>query len=123
MAINTKKSAKPIGAYVHAKEVDGFVFLSGIGPRDPETDKIPKGIEEQTHAVFRNVNAVLEACNLEMENVVDIMVFLTNMEEDFKKFNEIYGDYIEGYEVTRTTIEVGALPTPIAVEFKVVAHK
>ena len=66
---------------------------------------------------------MLEACNLEMKNVVDIMVFLTNMEEDFKKFNEIYGDYIEGYEVTRTTIEVGALPTPIVVEFKVVAHK
>ena len=82
MAINTKKSAKPIGAYVHAKEVGGFVFLSGIGPRDPETDKI----------------------------VV-------------KTIKEIYGDYIEGYEVTRTTIEVGALPTPIAVEFKVVAHK
>ena len=123
MAINTEKSAKPIGAYVHAKEVDGFVFLSGIGPREPETDKIPDGIEAQTHAVFRNVKAVLEACDLEMENVVDIMVFLTNMENDFKKFNEIYGEYLKGYEVTRTTIEVGALPTPIAVEFKVVAHK
>ena len=123
MAINTEKSAKPIGAYVHAKEVDGFVFLSGIGPREPETDEIPDGIEAQTHAVFRNVKAVLEACNLEMKNVVDIMVFLTNMENDFKKFNEIYGEYLKGYEVTRTTIEVGALPTPIAVEFKVVAHK
>lgn len=123
MAINTEKSAKPIGAYVHAKEVDGFVFLSGIGPREPETDEIPDGIEAQTHAVFRNVKAVLEACDLEMENVVDIMVFLTNMENDFKKFNEIYGEYLKGYEVTRTTIEVGALPTPIAVEFKVVAHK
>ncbi|OIR20347.1 MAG: hypothetical protein BEU04_00645 [Marine Group III euryarchaeote CG-Bathy1] len=123
MAINTEKSAKPIGAYVHAKEVDGFVFLSGIGPREPKTDEIPDGIEAQTHAVFRNVKAVLEACDLEMENVVDIMVFLTNMENDFKKFNEIYGEYLKGYEVTRTTIEVGALPTPIAVEFKVVAHK
>jgi len=123
MAINTEKSAKPIGAYVHAKEVDGFVFLSGIGPREPETDEIPDGIEAQTHAVFRNVKAVLEACDLEMENVVDIMVFLTNMENDFKKFNEIYGEYLKGYEVTRTTIEVGALPTPIAIEFKVVAHK
>ena len=88
MAINTEKSAKPIGAYVHAKEVDGFVFLSGIGPREPETDKIPDGIEAQTHAVFRNVKAVLEACNLEMKNVVDIMVFLTDMKNDFKKYRQ-----------------------------------
>ena len=123
MAINTEKSAKPIGAYVHAKEVNGFVFLSGLGPRDSKTDEIPDGIVSQTHAVFRNVNAVLEACNLEMKDVVDIMVFLTDMKKDFKKFNEIYGEYLKGYEVTRTTIEVGALPTPIAVEFKVVAHK
>ena len=123
MAINTDKAAKPVGAYVHAKEAGDLVFLSGVGPRHPKTDEIPEGIESQTHAVFSNVNAILEAANLSMSNVVDIMVFLTNMEEDFKKFNEIYGDYIEGYEVTRTTIEVGALPTPIAVEFKVVAHK
>ena len=123
MSINTEKSAKPIGAYVHAKEVNGFVFLSGIGPRDSKTDEIPEGIVSQTHAVFRNVNAVLEACNLEMKDVVDIMVFLTDMKKDFRKFNEIYGEYLKGYEVTRTTVEVGALPTPIAVEFKVVAHK
>lgn len=123
MSINTEKSAKPIGAYVHAKEVNGFVFLSGIGPRDSKTDEIPEGIVSQTHAVFRNVNAVLEACNLEMKDVVDIMVFLTDMKKDFQKFNEIYGEYLKGYEVTRTTVEVGALPTPIAVEFKVVAHK
>ena len=123
MAINTDKSAKPIGAYVHANEVDGFVFLSGIGPRDPKTDEIPEGIVAQTRAVFRNVKAVLEAGNLGMENVVDIMVFLTNMKKDFQRFNEIYGEYLEDYEVTRTTVEVGALPTPIVVEFKVVAHR
>ena len=122
MAINTKKSAKPIGAYVHAKEAGGFLFLSGIGPRDPETDEIPEGIVAQTHAVFRNVKAVLEAGNLRMENIVDIMVFLTDMKKDFQRFNEIYGEYLKGYEVTRTTVEVGALPTPIAIEFKVVAQ-
>ena len=58
-----------------------------------------------------------------MSNVVDIMVFLTNMKEDFSKFNHIYSEYLEGFEVTRTTVEVGSLPTPILVEFKVVAHK
>ena len=123
MAIRTDKAAKPVGAYVHAKKAGNLVFLSGVGPRHPETDEIPDGIEAQTHATFSNVMAILGAAGLNMSNVIDIMVFLTNMERDFKKFNSIYGQYLEGYETTRTTVEVGALPTPIAVEFKVVAKK
>ena len=123
MAINSEKAAKPVGKYVHAKEAGNLVFLSGVGPRHPETDEIPEGIKAQTHAVFSNVNAILEAANLSMSNVVDIMVFLTNMKDDFSQFNQIYSEYLEGYEVTRTTIEVGSLPTPISVEFKVVAQK
>ena len=123
MTINTDKAAKPVGKYVHAKEAGDLVFLSGVGPRHPETDEIPDGIEAQTRAVFSNVNAILEAANLSMSNVVDIMVFLTNMKDDFSLFNQIYSEYLEGYEVTRTTIEVGSLPTPISVEFKVVAKK
>ena len=123
MAIRTDKAAKPVGVYVHAKEAGDLVFLSGVGPRHPETDEIPDGIEAQTHATFSNVMAILGAAGLNMSNVIDIMVFLTNMERDFKKFNSIYAQYLEGYETTRTTVEVGALPTPIAVEFKVVAKK
>ena len=123
MAINSEKAAKPVGKYVHAKEAGDLVFLSGVGPRHPETDEIPEGIKAQTHAVFSNVNAILEAANLSMSNVVDIMVFLTNMKDDFSQFNQIYSEYLEGYEVTRTTIEVGSLPTPISVEFKVVPQK
>ena len=87
MAINTDKAAKPVGKYVHAKEVGDLVFLSGVGPRHPETDEIPVGIEDQTHAVFSNVKAILEAADLSMSNVVDIMVFLTNMKDDFSRFN------------------------------------
>ena len=123
MGISTDKAAKPVGAYVHAKEAGDLVFLSGVGPRHSKTDKIPEGIEAQTHATFSNVIAILEAANLDMSNVVDIMVFLTNMNRDFNKFNSIYAEYLEGYEATRTTVEVSSLPTPISIEFKVVAKK
>ena len=123
MGISTDKAAKPVGAYVHAKESGDLVFLSGVGPRHPKTDEIPEGIEAQTHATFSNVMAILEAANLDMSNVVDIMVFLTNMNRDFNKFNSIYAEYLEGYEATRTTVEVSSLPTPISIEFKVVAKK
>ena len=123
MAIRTDKAAKPVGAYVHAKEAGDLVFLSGVGPRHPDTDAIPEGIEAQTHAVFSNVMVILEAAGLTMSNVVDIMVFLTDMKNDFQKFNAIYAEYLDGYEATRTTVEVGSLPTPISVEFKVVAQK
>ena len=123
MGISTDKAAKPVGAYVHAKEAGDLVFLLGVGPRHPKTDEIPEGIEAQTHATFSNVMAILEAANLDMSNVVDIMVFLTNMNRDFNKFNSIYAEYLEGYEATRTTVEVSSLPTPISIEFKVVAKK
>ena len=98
MAIRTDKAAKPVGAYVHAKEAGDLVFLSGVGPRHPDTDAIPEGIEAQTHAVFSNVMAILEAAGLTMSNVVDIMVFLTDMKNDFQKFNAIYAEYLDGYE-------------------------
>ena len=109
MGIRTDKAAKPVGAYVHAKEVGDLVFLSGVGPRHPVTDEIPDGIEAQTHAVFSNVMAILEAANLNMSNVVDIMVFLTDMQNDFQKFNSIYSEYLEGYEVTSPNMKWGII--------------
>ena len=72
MAIRTDKAAKPVGAYVHAKEAGDLVFLSGVGPRHPETDEIPDGIEAQTHATFSNVMAILGAAGLNMSNVIDL---------------------------------------------------
>ena len=69
MGINTDKAAKPVGSYVHAKEAGDLVFLSGVGPRHPVTDEIPVGIEAQTHAVFGNVLAILEAADLNSKDV------------------------------------------------------
>ncbi len=110
-----------MGAYPHARRIGNLLFLSGIGLREPRTNRIPRGIEAEIHSTFRNVKAVLEATGTTWEHIVDIQVFLTNMKKDFPVFNRIYAQYFKKNQPTRTTIEVGALPTPIHVEIKVIA--
>lgn len=78
-------------------------------------------IEAQCHAVFRNVKSVLEAAGSGWDRLVDITVFLTDIERDFDTFNRIYRDYFPGEGPCRTTVEVNRLPTPIAIELKCIA--
>ncbi len=130
---NTANAATPLGAYPHARRVGDIVFLSGIGPRsaidntipglklDEEGNIISYSIEMETHAVFANVKAVLEASGSSCENMVDVTVFLTNMKTDFPVYNKIYGEYFKNIQACRTTVEVKSLPTPIAIELKVIA--
>jgi len=131
--INTNKAPEPVGAYPHARRFGDLVFLSGVGPRKPGTKIIP-GVELnkdgdiisydvkiQTESVIENIRNILEASGTSLEKIIDIQVFLTNMKHDFKDFNEVYAKHFTSIGATRTTIEVGALPTPIAVEFKVIA--
>lgn len=131
--INTQNAAKPLGAYPHAKRVGNLLFLSGIGSRSAKDNSIPglqlddKGnilqydIEAEARQCFANVKAVLEASGSSWENIVDVTVFLTNMKKDFTVYNKIYGEYFEGVEACRTTVEVKSLPTPICIELKVIA--
>ena len=132
----SKRAAEPVGAFPHAKRVGDFLFLSGIGPRVRGSKEIPGvaldsagniesyDIAKQCHAVFENVRLVLEDSGATWEDIVDVTVFLTNMKKDFPIYNKLYAEYFAGDgkpNPTRTTIEVGALPTPIAIELKVVA--
>ncbi|MBI3130866.1 MAG: hypothetical protein HYZ13_05870 [Acidobacteria bacterium] len=135
-AIHTsaKKAPKAVGAYPHARRQGDFIFVSGIGPRQPETDEIPGGpvrnadgaprdydAAAQTKAVIENIKAILEDAGSSLDAIVDCQCFLIDMQRDFKAFNEVYRQYFEGIQATRTTVEVRALPTPIAVEMKVIA--
>ncbi len=131
--VNTSSAAKPLGAYPHARRVGHLLFLSGIGPRNPVDNSIPGleldrngniikyDIEAECHAVFANVKAVLEASGSRWENMVDVTVFLTNMKADFPIYNKVYGEYFKEVQACRTTVEVKSLPTPIAIELKVIA--
>ncbi|WP_276372499.1 Rid family detoxifying hydrolase [Chryseolinea sp. H1M3-3] len=131
--IHSDKAPDPVGAYPHAKKVGNLLFLSGVGPREKGSKEIPgvtldKGgnivsydIEQQCHAVFQNVKYILEASGSSWENLVDVTVFLTDMKTDFPTFNKIYAEYFKTNQPCRTTVEVNALPTPIAIELKCIA--
>lgn len=131
--INSDRAPEPVGAYPHARRVGNLLFLSGVGPRERGTKVIPGvtlaedgtvseyDITEQTLSVFRNIRYILEDAGSSWENIVDVQVFLTDMKRDFKTFNALYAEHFAGVHACRTTIEIGALPTPIAVELKVIA--
>ena len=131
--INTSAAASPLGSYPHARKVGNLLFLSGIGSRSAKDNSIPglqlddKGniikydIEAECHSVFANVKAVLEASGSSWDKILDVTVFLTNMKADFPVYNKIYGDYFKDVNACRTTVEVKSLPTPIAIELKVIA--
>jgi 2-aminomuconate deaminase len=132
----SSRAPEPVGAFPHAKRVGNLLFLSGIGPRKRGSKEIPGvtfgsagdvvdyDIETQCCAVFENVRLVLEDSGASWNDIVDVTVFLTNMKKDFPIYNKLYAQYFSGEDKpnpTRTTIEVGALPTPIAIELKVIA--
>ena len=121
-AVVSSRAPRALGPYPHARRVGNLLFLSGIGPRHPETEAIPEGIEAQTRACIENVRVILEDAGSTLERVVDVTVFLTNMDRDFATFNRIYGEYFSTIRPTRTTVGVVALPVPISVELKVVAE-
>jgi len=132
-AIHSNQAPEPVGAYPHAKRVGDFLFLSGIGPRTRNSSDIPGvtlddaneiveyDIATQTHSVFNNIKLILADANAHWSNLIDITVFLTNIKADFPIFNSIYSQYFQENQPCRTTVEVNALPTPIAIELKCIA--
>ncbi|MBO6517759.1 MAG: RidA family protein [Bacteroidia bacterium] len=127
------KAPEPVGLYPHARRVGNLLFLSGVGPRERGTKEIPGveldndgnivsyDIEAQCHSVFRNIGYILEDAGSSWDNIVDVTVFLTNMEDDFKTYNRLYAEYFKTNQPCRTTLEINCLPTPIAIELKVIA--
>jgi 2-aminomuconate deaminase len=130
------RAPEPVGPYPHAKRVGNLVFFSGVGPRKRGTSVIPgvtfaadgsvaaKDIEAQCRSCFDNLRTVCEDAGVPWAAIADVTVFLTDMKNDFKTYNRVYAEYFAGPDnpnPTRTTIEISALPTPIAVEIKAVA--
>lgn len=132
-ALNSSKAPEPVGLYPHARRVGGLLFLSGVGPRSRGTKEIPGvtlddsgsivsyDIELQCRSVFQNVRWILEDSGSSWDQMVDVTVFLTNMKDDFKTYNRLWAEYFGDNPPCRTTLEINCLPTPIAIELKVIA--
>lgn len=132
--ISTNKAPKPVGLYPHARRVGNLLFLSGIGPRTPDTDEIPGlkldkngnflefDFEAQCRSVFENVRIVLEESGSSWDKLVDVTVFLVDMKRDFQTYNRIYAEYFKDNQPCRTTVAINSLPTPIAIELKCIAE-
>lgn len=131
--VTSSRAPEPVGAFPHAKRVGNLLFLSGMGPRKRGMQSIPGvtldeqgaiidyDIETQCRAVFENIRLVLEDAGSRWENIVDVTVFLTNIQSDFPTFNRLYAEHFTTNRPARTTVEVRRLPTPIAIELKVIA--
>ncbi len=131
--INSSKAPEPVGLYPHARRAGNLLFLSGVGPREKGSKKIPGveldgngkivsyDIEVQCHSVFRNIKYILEDAGSSWDKLIDVTVYLTNMKDDFATYNQIYAEYFKDNQPCRTTIEINSLPTPIAIELKCIA--
>ena len=130
---NSDRAPKAVGLYPHARRIGNLLFLSGVGPRKVGEKEIPGvtlndngeiisyDIETQCHSVFQNIRYILEDSGSCWENMIDVQVFLTNMKDDFETYNRIYAKYFKDVQPCRTTIEIKSLPTPIAIELKIIA--
>ena len=135
VAKNSDKAPEPVGLYPHARWAGDFLYLSGIGPRvkgskdipgvtkDANGEVVAHDIEAQCRSVFNNVRDVLEASGAEWKDLVKVVVYLTDMKGDFKKYNALWAEYFADNPPCRTTLEVLSLPTPIAIELDCVAYK
>ena len=132
--VNTNKAPKPVGAYPHARREGDLLYLSGVGPRQPGDNSIPGGpikdsngnpldydIKAQTKAVVDNIARILEEAGSSLDKVIDVTSFLVDMDRDFSGYNEVWAETLGKVGPTRTTLAISALPTPIAVEMKVIA--
>lgn len=130
---SSTRAPEPVGPYAHARRVGNLLFLAGIGPRVRGAKEIPGvtldengrvlsyDFESQCRQVFENIRMVLEDAGSSWDRIVDVTAFLTDLGRDFGAFNRLYAEAFGDNRPSRTTVEVSRLPTPIAIELKVIA--
>lgn len=118
--IQTNGAPAAIGPYSQGIVVNNLFYSSGQIPLTPEGNMVTGDIKDQTHQVFRNLQAVLNEAGASLETVVKATVFIKNM-DDFAAVNEVYGEYFSAHKPARSCVEVARLPKDALVEIEVVA--
>jgi 2-iminobutanoate/2-iminopropanoate deaminase len=118
--VQTSNAPAAIGPYSQGVVVNNLFYSSGQIPLTPEGVMVEGDIQAQTHQVFKNLKAVLEAAGASLETVVKATVFIKNMDE-FGQLNEVYAEYFNTHKPARSTVEVARLPKDALVEIEVVA--
>jgi 2-iminobutanoate/2-iminopropanoate deaminase len=106
--VMAEKGPKPAGPYSHAVVANGFVFISGQGPVDPETNTMPDAFADQVRQTLRNVQTILEAAGTSLDNVVKVNAYVTDLTR-FQEFNEVYGEFFQQDPPARTTVGASLL--------------
>ena len=120
-AVSSPSAPKAIGPYSQAIRAGSLLFVSGQIPLDPDTGAMVEGdIAAQTHRVFRNLKAILEAAGASLDHVVRTTVYLADM-NDFAVVNEVYGTYFSSPAPARATVQAARLPRDARVEIDVIA--
>jgi len=120
-AINTPKAPKAIGPYSQAIMANGFIFVSGQIPIDPEKGEIVgTTVEEQAHQVLKNIKAILEEAGSSLAEVVKATVYLADM-NDFARMNAVYAQYFPEPYPARAAFQVARLPRDVKIEIEVIA--
>jgi 2-iminobutanoate/2-iminopropanoate deaminase len=121
--IYSQEAPAPIGPYSQAVKAGNTLYVSGQIALDPETGElINENITEETHAVMKNMEAVLRAAGFGFDDVVKCTIFIKNMDE-FGTINEAYGQYFKNNPPARETVEVSRLPKNVNVEISCIAVK
>lgn len=120
--VHTNQAPAAIGPYSQAMEVNGYIFTSGQLALTAEGEFLGGDIQQQTHQVFANLKAVLEAAGTSLDKVIKATVFMSDMNE-FAEMNEVYGEHFGEHKPARSAVEVARLPKDAKVEIEVIAQK
>ncbi|MEK3988116.1 MULTISPECIES: RidA family protein [Robertmurraya] len=118
--VQTNEAPAAIGPYSQGIVVNNMFYSSGQIPLTAEGDLLQGDVKEQTHQVFKNLQAVLKEAGATLETVVKATVFIKNMDE-FAAVNEVYGEYFSVHKPARSCVEVARLPKDVLVEIEVIA--
>ena len=105
----------PAGPYSHAVVANGFVYVSGQGPVDPETGEMPDGFTDQVRQTLKNLRTILEAAGSGLDDVVKVNAYLTDLTR-FAEFNDVYREFFGNDPPARTTVATALLGILVEVD-------